>query len=112
MDKLRDRRKIYDDKLQENIKRHLNYFENVQKVLDAHATKPAKITLRNQWLEKQKVNNYQNEYDRIRGIIENNRVKGINTIEGLNNRKKQLELLGALAVDGIAGKSDDYYKKV
>ena len=34
------------------------------------------------------MNNYQNKYDRIRGIIENNRVKGINIIEGLNNRKK------------------------
>ena len=111
MDKFRVKRKTYEDKLQENIKRHLNYFENVQKKLDAHQTKTASITLRNQWLERQKVNNYQNEYDRIRGIIEN-RVKGINTIEGLNNRKKQLELLGALAVDGIAGKSDDYYKKV
>ena len=73
--KLRVRRKTYDDKLQENIKRHLNYFENVQKKLDAHQTKPASIRLRMQWLERQKVNNYQNEYDRIRGIIENNKSK-------------------------------------
>ena len=102
MDKLRVRRKTYEDKLQENIKRHFNYFENVQKVLDAHATKAASITLRKQWLERQKVNNYQNEYDRIRGIIESNRVKGINTNEGLKKREEVLKSLGAIAVDGIA----------
>ena len=100
--KLRVKRKTYDDKLQENIKRHLNYFENVQKTLDAHQTKAASITLRKQWLERQKVNNYQNEYDRIRGIIAQNVVKGINTNEGLKQREQALKSLGAIAVDGIA----------
>jgi len=101
MDKLRVRRKIYDDKLQENINRHLNYFENVQKKLDAHQTKAASITLRKQWLERQKLNNYQNEYDRIRGIIAQNVVKG-KSVEGLKKRGEVLKSLGATAVDGIA----------
>ena len=101
MDKLRVRRKIYDDKLQENINRHLNYFENVQKKLDAHQTKAASITLRKQWLERQKINDYQNEYDRIRGMVAQSVVKG-KSVEGLKKRGEALKSLGAIAVDGIA----------
>ena len=37
--------------------------------LDSHQTKTSSIQIRKKWLERQKVNNYQNEYDRIRGLI-------------------------------------------
>ena len=43
---------------QSNIDKHvankLHYFKNVQKKLDAQATKAASIALRKNWMEKQK----------------------------------------------------------
>ena len=45
---------------QSNIDKHiankLHYFKNVQRQLDAHATKAASIALRENWMEKQKKN--------------------------------------------------------
>ncbi len=101
--------KVYQDKLQEAIKDRLNYFENVQKKLDAHQTKASSILIRKKWLERQKINNYTNEYDRIRGLIEQNTVRhGPQTVEHLKKRRDHLEKLGAIAVDKIEGVSDDY----
>ena len=43
---------------QNNIDKHianrLHYFKNLQKQIDAHATKASSIALRKQWLDKQK----------------------------------------------------------
>ena len=90
---------------QNNIDKHitnrLHYFKNLQKQLDAHATKASSIALRKQWLDKQKKVNYQSEYDRIRGEIEHNNVKGL-SVESLKKRKNDLAKLGAKVIDGIA----------
>ena len=40
--------------MQRHITNKLHYFKNLQKQLDAHATKAASIRLRKEWLEKQK----------------------------------------------------------
>ena len=69
--------------------------------MDAHATKAASIALRKNWMEKQKKINYQNEYDRIRGEIEHSTVRGLSTTT-LKNRQKELEKLGAMAIQGIS----------
>ena len=87
--------------MQRHITNKLHYFKNLQKQLDAHATKVASIRLRKEWLEKQKKTNYQNEYDRIRGMISENVVKG-KSIASLDKRKKELEELGAIAVGSIS----------
>lgn len=87
--------------MQRHITNKLHYFKNLQKQLDAHATKVASIRLRKEWLEKQKKTNYQNEYDRIRGMISENVVKG-KSIASLDKRKTDLEKLGALAVGSIS----------
>ena len=97
---LRKRGKVYNDKLEMAIKNRLNYFETLQKKLDAHQTKASSIEIRKKWLERQKVANYQNEYDRIRGMIAQNDRKGV-SVEHLKNRKNKLEELGAKAIDGI-----------
>ncbi len=68
--------------------------------MDAHQTKASSIEIRKKWLERQKVDNYQNEYDRIRGMIAQNDRKGV-SVEHLKNRKNKLEELGAKAIDGI-----------
>ena len=90
---------------QNNIDKHitnrLHYFKNLQKQLDAQATKASSIALRKQWLDKQKKVNYQSEYDRIRGEIEHNNVKGL-SVESLKKRKDDLAKLGAKVIDGIA----------
>ena len=98
--KLLKQPKVYNDKLEMAIKNRLNYFETLQKKLDAHQTKASSIEIRKKWLERQKVNNYQNEYDRIRGMIAQNDRKGV-SVEHLKNRKNKLEELGAKAIDGI-----------
>ena len=67
--------------------RSLHQFKHLQKIIDAHKTKAASIKLRQEWLNKQKVNNYSNEYERIRGMIDHNLVKG-KSIEGLEKRKQ------------------------
>ena len=90
---------------QNNIDKHitnrLHYFKNLQKQLDAQATKASSIALRKQWLDKQKKVNYQSEYDRIRGEIEHNNVKGL-SVESLKKRKDDLARLGSKVIDGIA----------
>ncbi len=89
-------------KLQQSIKNNLNYYEIVQKQLDAHQTKTASIQIRKKMLERQKVHNYQNEYDRIRGLIAQNIVKhGDHSLDGLRKREKALEELGANIIDHI-----------
>jgi hypothetical protein len=87
--------------MQRHITNKLHYFKNLQKQLDAHATKVASIRLRKEWLEKQKKINYQNEYDRVLGMISQNTVKG-KSIASLDKRKTDLEKLGAIAVGGIS----------
>ena len=90
---------------QNNIDKHitnrLHYFKNLQKQLDAQATKASSIALRKQWLDKQKKINYQSEYDRIRGQIEHNNVKGL-SVESLKKRRDDLATLGAKQLDGVA----------
>ena len=82
------------------IKKRLKHFETLQKKLDAHHTKASSIEIRKKWLERQKVANYQNEYDRIRGMIAQNDRKGV-SVEHLKDKKTVLEKLDVKAIDGI-----------
>ena len=86
--------------MQAIIKHKLSYFKQVQADIDSRKTKASLIMLRKQWLDKQKVNNYVNEYDRIRGIL-NTSVTGELTNDKLNKRKVELEKLGAKIIDQI-----------
>ena len=86
--------------MQAVIKHKLAYYKRVQDDIDARKTKASLIMLRKQWLEKQKINNYQNEYDRIRGILSNS-VTGELTNDKLNKRKVDLEKMGAKIIDQI-----------
>ena len=86
--------------MQAIIKQKFAYFKHVQADIDSRKTKASLIMLRKQWLDKQKVNNYVNEYDRIRGIL-NTSVTGELTNDLLNKRKVELEKLGAKIIDQI-----------
>ena len=78
--------------LQKAIKNNLHYYKQVKAKLDAHKTKSTLNTLRKEWLDKQKVNNYQNEYNRIRGILSDTVIK---SHKPLQDRIELLESLGA-----------------
>ena len=86
--------------MQAIIKHKLAYFKHVQADIDSRKTKASLIMLRKQWLDKQKVNNYQNEYDRIRGIL-NTSLTGELTNDKLNKRKVELEKMGANIINQI-----------
>ena len=86
--------------MQTVIRNKLEYYKRLQNEIKARKTKSSSIMLRKQWLEKQKINNYQNEYDRIRGILSNS-VTGELTNEKLHERHRNLEKLGAKMIDNI-----------
>ena len=70
--------------------------------MDVHHTKAASIQIRKQWLQMQKVSNYQNEYDRILGLLSQNIVNhGPTSVEALKERAKTLRGLGAITIDHI-----------
>ena len=69
-----------------------NFLHNMKRqrdILKARETKTSLISLRKQWLDKQKRDNYQSEYDRIRGLLESSVLKGTSTVH-LKNRQKEL----------------------
>ena len=53
---------------------HLRQLEHVQRQLDARDTNTKSIMTRKNWLERQTNANYRNEYDRLRGDMEHNRL--------------------------------------
>ena len=51
------------------IANRLHHYKQLRLKLEAHNTKAESIQLRKKWLEAQKRANYQQEYDRIRGLL-------------------------------------------
>ncbi len=84
--------------LQKAIQKNLHYYKQVQATNEAHRTKAVSSHLRKEHLEKQKTNNYQNEYDRIRGVISQS---ATSNHPPLLERKKKLENSGAKIIDHI-----------
>ena len=72
------------------------YLTNLSKMLDAHNTRVASIQFWKNALQAAVRSNYKNEYDRIRGLLAHTIMEGKSS-EHLENRKQQLEKLGALA---------------
>ena len=48
-------------------KMNLNYWERLQKVLDATGTRGQNMQVRKKWIERQHLTNYRNEFDRLMG---------------------------------------------
>ena len=59
-------------------------------ILKARETKVSLIALRNNWKRQQDKLNYQSEYDRIRGLLEESVLKGT-SVPHLENRVKTLQ---------------------
>ena len=85
--------------LEKATKNRMLYYKGLKDKLEIQ-TKVGLISLRNKWLRDQKIANYQNEYDRIRGELSRSNLQG-KTVEKLKDRKTMLEKLGAMAFNSI-----------
>ena len=79
--------------LDKAIKNNLSYYKRVHEDLKARKTRSNLIHLRKNWLEKQKVQNYQHEYDRIRGILDSTKT-GHMTNDLLSSTEKLVRNVG------------------
>ncbi len=68
--------------------------------IEARASRQQNIAIRNKWMQAKTAKNYQTEYDRIRNHLENS-ILPHETKEKVKNRKRDLEALGARAIDRI-----------
>ena len=82
------------------IKNNLVYYKRIHDEIKARKTRSSLIHLRKKWLEKQRVSNYQNEYDRIRGILADSKTGDL-TADKLKERSDMLEKMGAIIIDQI-----------
>ena len=81
---------------------HLDYYKKMRKLLEAKQTQVDLIAMRRKAIQDSNVLNYQNEYNRIVGALENQN-PGLHgrSREMMEDRKRQLTALGAKAVEGI-----------
>ena len=89
--------------LDKHIRNKINDFKQVKDILDAHKTRVESIWLRRKWLEAQKRQNYQSEYERIRAHLDTHSILP-HTVDRahLEKRKKQLIDLGVKATSGVS----------
>ena len=72
----------------------LNLLENLKKELELKQVKPRSIEMRNKLLQYRDKVNYQNEVDRLKGVISSNDTRfPIGTIERLKKREQHLQKL-------------------
>ena len=74
----------------DSYKNRPNYYKTAKYKLDMHNTRQKSILFRNQLLKDRKKSNYQNEYDRIRGIIAHTVIPE-ETKDRLEKRLKEIE---------------------
>ena len=85
-------------KMYKLIERHgMHYAKNLKDTMEAHNTKVASIAFRKKLLDDQKKFNYQNEYEKVRGILAQSNLP-FQTVQRLQQRKAHLKELGAQAI--------------
>ena len=80
--------------------KQLAYFRHVKAELEARESKTKSISLRRDFLMKQKAKNYKNEHDRISNALHSNLVQDT-TKKDIQDRIGKLQKLGASAVNNI-----------
>ena len=83
-----------------DLLKNLHYFELVKDQMEKHELKAKSIQFRKNLLERQRVANYTNELDRVRGLLSRTVLHG-QTRAGLDQRARHLRTLGAQATGGI-----------
>ena len=71
-----------------DMRHSLFYYKNLQKVLDARATRKADLLLRKRIIDNRNKQNYQLEYDRIRDLVHSKTIRN-DTKEMLKDRIKK-----------------------
>ena len=84
-----------------DIRKNLHYFERVKDQMEKHELKAKSIQFRKNLLERQRVANYTNELDRVRGLLSRTVLPG-QTRVGLTERARHLRTLGAQATGSIS----------
>jgi len=80
--------------------KQLSQVKYLNEMAEACKNRTSSIALRKELLEKQKRRNYQSEYERLRGRVENSATPAL-TRDHLKTRTERLKSLGARAVDSI-----------
>ena len=83
-----------------DILKNLRYFELVKDQMEKHELRAKSIQFRRNLLERQRVANYTNELDRVRGELSKSVLPGQTRLL-LAQREKHLRTLGAQATGGI-----------
>ena len=81
---------------------NLDYYRRMKKLLEARQTQVDLLSLRRKAIQDSNRLNYQNEFNRLQGVLENSN-PGLhgNSRARLVQRQEELMTLGAKAVDGI-----------
>jgi hypothetical protein len=75
------------------VPRRISY--DIDKIMEKHQQKYASIQFRHDLIQKQNRSNYQNEFDRLKGMIDDRTVLGLRgqDITKLQNRQQELKQL-------------------
>ena len=103
---------VYDKYTEKHIDNAIQHFKRKKDELEAHQTKAALITLRKSYIENQKRHNYNNEYERLIGVLINKAITHSANSDHLKSRMKQLEHLGSKAVTGIDPRKKETYDEI
>ena len=81
---------------------NLDYYKKMKQLLEAKQTQVDLLSMRRKAIQDSNLLSYQNEYDRLAGVLENSNpgLRG-NSRARLEQRQQELMALGAKAVDGI-----------
>ena len=83
-----------------DILKNLHYFALVKDQMEKHELRAKSLRFRRNLVERQRVANYTNELDRVRGELSKSVLHG-ETRSGLAQREKHLRALGAQATGSI-----------
>ena len=103
---------VYDKYTEKHIDNAIKHFKRKKDELEAHQTKAALITLRKSYIENQKRHNYNNEYERLIGVLTNKAITHSANKSQLESRVKVLETLGSKAVTGIDPRKKETYDEI
>ena len=104
---------VYDKYTEKAIDKAVQNLKKKKDELGVRQTRPALIKITNAWLANQKRHNYNNEYERLIGILTNKAITHSGNTEQLESRVKHLETLGARAVTGLNGnKKKETYDQI
>ena len=89
------------------VKRNLFYFKLQKDIIDAKNTRSAMVSLRNKWVQSQRVKNYQDEYMRLRDAFSKSSVaiRGNPTSQFITDNENNRSLLGSQMFQGIKNRS-------